>query len=269
MVKKPSPVVSFYIDRYGVATVTIKRPDVHNAINQQVIDELVKIILKFKRAKDVRLVVLTGEGRSFSAGADLEWMKSMKHFSMSKNVAESRKLAMLYKEINDFTKPVIAKVQGGALGGGAGLVAVCDYVLAAQDAVFAFSEVRLGIVPAVISPYVIAKIGESQTRALFLSGMRFTAERAKEIGLIHEVAPSEGLDKRLDQVVKEFLKAAPEASMEAKELIWEVMEMKQDKKDDKAMIDFTCKKIAKLRVSKEGQEGMDALLNKRDANWVE
>jgi methylglutaconyl-CoA hydratase len=261
--------VFFDVDRYGVATVTIKRPDVHNAINQQVIDELVGIMLKLKRAKDVRLVVLTGEGRSFSAGADLEWMKSMKNFSMSKNMAESRKLAMLYKEINDFTKPVIAKVQGGALGGGAGLVAVCDYVLASKDAVFAFSEVRLGIVPAVISPFVIAKIGESHARALFLSGMRFTAERAKEIGLVHEVASADALDKRLDQVVKEFLKAAPEATMEAKQLILDVMEMKQDKKDDKALMEFTCKTIARLRVSKEGQEGMEALLAKRDPYWVE
>lgn len=268
MTKKPLPIVFFDIDHYGVARVTIKRPDVHNAINQQVIDELVDVIVKLKRAKEVRFMVLTGEGRSFSAGADLEWMKSMKGFSERKNLAESQKLAMLFKELNDFTKPIICKVQGGALGGGAGLVAVCDYVIAAQDAVFAFSEVRLGLVPAVISPYVINKIGGSQARALFISGMRFTAERAKEIGLVHEVAHPDVLDKRLELVIKEFLKAAPEATIEAKQLIRDVVLMQQEK-NEKALMDYTCKKIAHLRVGKEGQEGMDALLKKREPFWVE
>lgn len=267
MAKLP-PVVSFDVDFSGVARVTIKRPDVHNAINQQVIDELVAIVLKLKRSKDVRMMVLLGEGRSFSAGADIAWMKSMKGFSLRKNIAESRKLAMLYQELSNFTKPLLCKIQGGALGGGSGLVAVCDYALAGKNAVFAFSEVRLGIVPAVISPYVVAKIGESQARALFLSGMRFTAERAREIGLVHEVVDDEVLDKRMELTIKEFLKAAPNAAIEAKHLVKNIMEMRRNK-DDKALTDFTCKKIAELRVSKEGQEGMEAVLAKREPYWME
>ena len=268
MSQKPQPTVNIDIDPRGVATATIQRPDVHNAINQQVINELVGMVLKLKRDKKVRMLVLKGDGRSFSAGADLEWMKSMKKYSGRKNEAESRKLAMLYKELNDFTKPIICKIQGGALGGGAGLVAVSDYAVAAKDAVFAFSEVRLGIVPAVISPYVIAKIGESQARALFLSGMRFTAERAWNIGLVHEVVDSESLDNRMEQVVKEFLKAAPIATQEAKKLIWEVKHL-MEKKNDRALVNFTCRTIARLRIGREGQAGMEAMLTKQEPFWHE
>lgn len=247
----------------GVVVLTLNRPDLHNAFNDELIEELTNTIKKFDK-DGVRLLVLTGEGASFCAGADLNWMKRMKSYSEAQNFEDSKKLSNLFVTLNNFSKPVIGKINGAALGGGVGLVSCCDYVITTDDALFGLTEVRLGLVPAVISPFVIAKIGESQSRAYFMSGERFSATRAKEIGLVHEVTSKDKFEESFEKVVKNFLAAGPIAAVVAKKLIVKNKEMK----NDSALQDYTCKTIAKIRTSDEGQEGMSALLDKRKANWI-
>lgn len=248
-----------------VAELRLNRPDVHNAFNETLIQELTDTFHAISADDDIRIVVLGGEGKSFCAGADLNWMGKMKAYSMEQNVEDSRKLAEMFHTINACPKPVIGRVQGAAMGGGVGLVAVCDYVVAAQDAKFGLTEVQLGLIPAVISPFVVAKMGESHARAWFLSGNRFGAEQALRMNLIHEtVADSESLHGRVGDVVRGFLRAAPNAVREAKKLIADVQALQGD---SDGLITHTSRVIARLRVSDEGQEGMDALLNKTKPSW--
>lgn len=247
----------------GVVVLTLNRPDLHNAFNDELIEELTKTIKKFDK-EGVRLLVLTGEGTSFCAGADLNWMKRMKAYSEAQNFEDSKKLSNLFVTLNSFSKPVIGKINGAALGGGVGLVSCCDYVITTDDALFGLTEVRLGLVPAVISPFVIAKIGESQSRAYFMSGERFSANRAKEIGLVHEVVAKDKFEESFEKVVKSFLVAGPIAAVVAKKLIVKNKEMA----NQLGLQDYTCQTIAKIRTSDEGQEGMSALLDKRKANWI-
>lgn len=249
----------------SVATVTLNRPEVHNAFNAELIATLTTTFKSLEKNKNVRVVILAGSGSSFCAGADVNWMKSMVHFSKAENIKDSMKMATMFETINLFTKPIIGKVTGPALGGGSGLVSVCDYVVSASDATFGFTEVRLGLIPAVISPYVISKIGESQARAWFLSGERFNASQALQMNLIHEIVEKNILDARVTEIAQRFLKAAPEATQVAKKLIQIVIkDQKQTKLKKK-----TCEEIAKRRVSKEGQEGMISLLEKRKPGWME
>src|SRR5690606_24228772 len=248
----------------GIATVTLARPEIHNAFNDELIAELTNTFSGISGGSGVRAVVLTGEGKSFCAGADLNWMKRMKDYGEAENIADAKRLADLFYTIDHCPVPVIGAVHGAALGGGAGLVAVCDYVFASVDAVFGFSEARLGLVPAVISPFVMAKIGRSHARATFLSGRRFNAQEAMRMGLIHHVCAPALLKAELESVVEEFKKAAPKAAKEAKILIRGVHERASNPHEQ---IDFTCKTIARLRASDEGQEGMSALLEKRRPNW--
>lgn len=251
------------VDQRGVATVTLNRPELHNAFNDELIRELVTCFNELETNSGVRLVILTGEGKSFCAGADLNWMKRMKDYSHEENVKDSQCLAELFTVINRFTRPVIGKINGSALGGGAGLVACCDYVVAVDSAVIAFTEVRLGLLPAVISPFVIAKIGESHARASFLSGAKISMSRAFVMGLVHQVTTSEHLDVEIEKVVADFLLAGPVAAVKAKDLINRVVrtETIEDARD------YTCEIISKARSSTEGQEGMSALLEKRKASW--
>lgn len=251
------------IDQRGVATVTLNRPELHNAFNDELISELVKCFNDLENNSAVRLVVLTGEGKSFCAGADLNWMKRMKDYTHEENVKDSQALAELFSVINNFSRPVIGKINGAALGGGAGLVACCDYAVAVDSAIIAFTEVRLGLLPAVISPFVIAKIGESQARAHFLSGAKINMSKAFVMGLVHHVTTSELLDIEIEKTISDFLLAAPLATVKAKELIKRVVhtETIEDARD------FTCEIIAKARAGVEGQEGMSALLEKRKASW--
>jgi methylglutaconyl-CoA hydratase len=251
------------IKKNHVAYIRLNRPEVHNAFNDEFIDELIKIVNELNARKDVRILVLTGNGKSFCAGADLNWMKKMKDYSFSENLEDSKKLMLLFKTINEFNKPVVGLINGPALGGGVGLVAVCDYVLAVDTAKFGLTEVRLGLIPAVISPFVIAKIGESNARATFLSGGRFNAARALSMGLIHQVTSFDKMDEDLDEVLKDFLQAAPKAQIKAKNLIFKVKSML----DDESVHQFTTNEISKLRCDSEGQEGMSALLEKRNPNW--
>lgn len=251
------------IDTRGVATVTLNRPELHNAFNDELIRDLIACFTELETNSGVRLVVLTGEGKSFCAGADLNWMKRMKDYSHEENVKDSQQLAELFTVINRFSRPVIGKINGSALGGGAGLVACCDYVVAVDTAMIAFTEVRLGLLPAVISPFVIAKIGESHARASFLSGAKISMSRAFIMGLVHHVTTSEGLDAEIERTIADFLLAGPVAATRAKELVNRVVraETIEDARD------FTCEMISKARASNEGQEGMSALLEKRKASW--
>jgi methylglutaconyl-CoA hydratase len=211
---------------------------------------------------DVQLVVLTGTGKSFCAGADLNWMKSMKSFTMEENIADSQKLALLFKTINDCNKPVIGKINGHALGGGVGLLSVCDYVHIHDKAKFGFTETRLGLIPAVISPYVVNKIGESMARAYFISGEKFQSEIALSMRLVHKVSSVENFEKDFEETLRAFKAAAPIASIKAKLLIKNILD---EKVIDK--IQYTCAAISEQRISNEGQEGMAALLEKRSPKW--
>ena len=252
------------IDNRGIAKVTLCRPELHNAFNDELINDLINCFLELEANENIRLVVLTGEGKSFCAGADLNWMKRMKDYSFEENLADTQKLAELFTVINNFKKPTIARVNGSALGGGAGLIACCDYVLAVDTAQIGFTEVRLGLVPAVISPFVIAKIGESHARATFLSGVRFNVPKAASMGLVHQISSFDKIDEDLEVLVKEFLQAAPTAAVIAKELIANVVR----KNSTEAARDYTCELISNVRKSNEGQEGMTAILEKRKANWL-
>ncbi len=248
----------------GIATVTLARPEIHNAFNDELIAELTATFESLANSASVRAVVLTGEGKSFCAGADLNWMKRMKDYGEAENIADAKRLADLFYTIDTCPVPVIGAIHGAALGGGAGLVAVCDYVIAAEDTVFGFTEARLGLVPAVISPFVMAKIGRTYARATFLSGRRFDGGEAMQMGLVHRLCPSALLNAELEAAIEEFKKAAPKAAREAKQLIRGVQERDGDTQQQ---IDFTCRTIARLRAGAEGQEGMAALLEKRRANW--
>lgn len=252
------------IDEFGIATITLNRAEIHNAFNDELIAGLTDCFIKMESDDNVKIVVLTGNGKSFCAGADLNWMKKMIDYSEEENISDSMNLANLFHTINSFSKPVIGKINGAALGGGSGLVAVCDHVIAHEDAIFGFTETRLGIVPAVISPFVLRKIGESHGRTLFLSGRRFNATHAKEIGLVHQISLDRHFEKDVMDICQDFLKAAPGAQKVCKHMIYDVVNM-TDVNEAKV---YTCGVIAKRRVSDEGQDGMCSLLEKRKPMWV-
>jgi methylglutaconyl-CoA hydratase len=251
------------IDSRGVATVTMKRPDKHNAFNEELIREMTDSFIYIGRSENVKVVVLVGEGESFCAGADLNWMSRMKDYTYDENLVDAKKLCDLFTVINACPFPVIGRVNGAAFGGGAGLVACCDYVIAVDSALMGFTEVRLGLVPAVISPFVIAKIGEGHARATFLNGERFNVHRAMIMGLVHKITSKDELDKEVAIAVESFLAAAPKATVVAKSLIKNVAKFNSIAKSR----DYTCETIATIRTGTEGQEGMAALLEKRKAKW--
>jgi methylglutaconyl-CoA hydratase len=246
----------------GVAEIWLNRPELHNAFNAELIEETISLFESLQKENDLRLVVLSGRGASFCAGADLNWMKAMKDYSKEDNFTDSKRLARMFSVINECDIPIIGRINGHALGGGVGLVSVCDYVVAIKEAMLGFTEVRLGLIPAVISPYCISKIGESNARAWMLSGERFSADHARTMGLVHEVVLQTELDKRIEELKKSYLAAGPEAAKEAKKLIRGVM------KNIKAAEDMTCQMIAERRISSEGQEGMKALLEKTKPSWM-
>lgn len=245
-----------------VEYLTLNRPDVRNAFNEPMISELTAWAAAINADDDVRVAVLAGAGKVFSAGADIAWMANALNYTHDENVRDANAAARMFAALDTLPIPLIGRVHGAALGGGAGLSAVCDVVVAEANAVFGFSEVKLGILPAVISPYAVAKIGRSAARELFLTGMRFDAARAKEIGLVHAVGPASELDTIVGRYVNEFLGAAPDAISTAKALIPRVWA--------RGAFDaagLTAEAIAAQRVSKEGQEGLRAFLEKRKAAW--
>ena len=246
-----------------VARVWMNRPELRNAFDGLMISELRRVLFDLRSVDAVRVVVLGGRGPSFCAGADLQWMKAMAAFSRDENLREAQALADLFFTVYESPKPIVARVHGAALGGGAGLVAASDIPVAALGTQFGFTEVRLGILPAVISPYVIGKIGEAAARELFLTGERFEAVRAQEIGLIRAAVPEEDLDAAVEGRVKELLQAGPRAIAEAKALIREVAWRRVEDVQR-----YTVERIAEIRTTAEGQEGMRAFLEKRKPYWV-
>jgi len=244
----------------GIARVVIDRPDRKNAFDAAMIAELTTAIAKIDPS--VRAVVLQSEGDTFSAGADIEWMRGMADYSLDENLADSNALARMFRALYSLEMPLVARVQGAAIGGGAGLVAVADIAVASTEATFAFSETRLGILPAVVSPYVVRKIGPARATALFVSGSRIEAKRAHEIGLVERLVEPSDLDAAVGRVLDAIISGGPKAVNAAKRLVREV-----DGKHIDEVSDLTVKRIAEIRVSREGQEGLRAFLEKRDPRW--
>ncbi|MGH2351079.1 MAG: enoyl-CoA hydratase-related protein [Chloroflexota bacterium] len=246
-----------------VLRVRLNRPEVHNALDGELIEDLAACCSAVEAGGEVRAVLLSGEGPSFCAGADLNWMREAAGWSAEENRRDAQRLAAMLAALNDLPVPSVARIHGGALGGGAGLLACCDVVVAADTTRFSFAEVKLGLLPAVISPFVVAKIGESHARALFATGERFDAQRALRIGLVHHVIPEATLDAAVERVLAELLTSAPAAAAEARRLIREVQG-----RSPADVRDYTAETIARLRASDEGREGIAAFLEKRKPRWV-
>ncbi len=249
----------------GVANVWLNRPAVHNALDEAMIAEVTAAFAGLGRDASVRVVVLGGRGKSFCAGADVEWMKRQGAAALDENTADARRLAQLFQTIAQMPMLTIARVQGAALGGGVGLVAACDVALASEAAVFGMSEVRLGLIPATIGPYVVKAVGERNARRLFVTGGRFGADEAMRIGLLSHVVAAAELDAAVTAVIADVMKGAPLAQAAAKRLVRDVAG--QTITDD--LIDTTAQLIATLRAADEAREGLSAFLEKRPAAWIE
>jgi methylglutaconyl-CoA hydratase len=247
----------------AVEHVVLDRPEVRNAFNPALIDDLYTWARSLDDRPDVRVAVLSGAGKVFCAGGDLAAMSALVDATREENLADAQRMAAMFDALDRLAVPLIGRVHGAALGGGVGLASVCDIVVAADDAMFAFTEVKLGIVPSVISPYVLARIGRAAARELFLTGALFGAARAKEVGLVHEVVPAANLDVAVDRYLGEVLSAGPEAVRAAKRLIREVWG-----RPPAEAAELTVGVLADRRVSAEGQEGLRAFLQKRRPAWV-
>ncbi len=252
-----------YSHQGRVATVTMNRPEVHNALNMQLLNDLATTFAELSQMTQLSAVVLAGAGKSFSAGADLHMMKAAARFTLEQNQEEARQISATFEQLNTFPIPLLARVQGTAAGGGLGLMAVSDIVIASATVRLTFSEVRLGIAPAVISPYVIAKIGTSWARRLFVTGERFTAALARELGLVHTVTAPEQLDAEVENVLQEMLSGGPQALRACKALARDIGSL-----DLAQARELTSQTIALLRTSTEGQEGLQAFLEKRKPAWT-
>lgn len=250
--------------RPAIAVVTLNRPELHNAFDQLLITELTAALRRLDRDPNVRAVVLAGAGKSFCAGADLNWMREMATYSRPQNLADANALARMLKTLNRMSKPTIARVHGAAYGGGVGLVACCDVALGTPEATFALSEARLGLIPATIGPYVVAAIGARAARRYFLTGERFGADEAHRLGLLHEVISLPGLDPRINDILGALLITGPAAQAECKDLIRAVA----NRPADARLIADTARRIARVRASPEAKEGIAAFLGKRKASWV-
>ncbi len=249
----------------GIVTVIINRAAKRNALDGLTIAALSEAFETLRAQEGVRLVVLRGAGSTFCAGADLEWMRAAVDYSEGDNRADAMALAVMLKHLSEIPALTVALVQGAAMGGGAGLVAICDYAVAERDAKFAFSEVRLGLVPATISPYVVNAIGPRQARPLFATGRTFDAAHAERIGLVHEVVDgAAGLTAALNRIKTEAMTAAPEAAADAKKLVWDVW----GRVIDHDLMEETARRIARIRVGDEGQEGVRAFLERRKPDWA-
>lgn len=246
----------------GNATVTLNRPDVHNAMNEQLMKELTDCFINLGKDSTVQSITLTGNGASFCAGADLNWMKSMVNYSKHENMQDSKLLLNLFNTIFFCSKPVICKINGHAFGGGIGLIASCDITFGIPDAKFAFSEVKLGIIPSVISTFVARRVNIATMRRLFITGERFDTDYANHIGLIDFVIPKDKIDEKIEFYIKILGRSGPNAMAEIKNLLkqYEILSLEKYQ-------EFTVEKIAELRISKEGQEGIKAFLEKRKLTW--
>ncbi len=250
-------------DARGVATVTLNRPAIHNAFDDALIAELTAALRRLAEDPAVRIVLLTGSGQSFSAGGDLHWMQRMAGYSEAENIADGMALAELLRVLNELPQPTVARVNGAAFAGGLGLVCCCDIAVAAAEAIFCISEVRLGLVPATISPYVVAAIGARAARRYFLTAERFSAAEAQRLGLVHEVAPSAEFDGAVEKILAALLEGGARAQARSKRLIAEV----QDRPVTDPLLALTARAIAEARASAEGREGLAAFFAKRKPAW--
>jgi methylglutaconyl-CoA hydratase len=246
-----------------VARVVLARPEIRNAFDDTLVAELQRVFRSLAADPSVRVVELSGDGKTFSAGADLNWMKRMAGFTMEENRRDASELAELFRLMDELPKPLLGRVHGAALGGGTGLVAVCDVVVAAEGTLFGTTEVRLGLIPSVIGPYVIRKIGESRAREWFLTGGRFDAHEARRIGLVHIVAAEASLVSVADGVIDSLLRGGPEALAEAKKLARTIASLSPREQQT-----LTVQRIAERRASAEGREGVTAFLEKRPPAWA-
>ncbi len=252
------------LERQGsIARVVLARPEIRNAFNDLMLADLLEAFGQIKDDETIRVVILTGEGKAFCAGADLNWMKRVVDYTYEENYEDSLQLARMLREIYCCPKPVIGRVNGHAIGGGTGVVAACDITIGSRDAVFAFTETKLGLTPAAISPYLLKRMGERNLRQYFLTGERFTAEQAVRLGLLNSVAEPEGLDAEVEATVKMILSGGPHALEVTKRLIEGIGEGTLDENGP-----FTAEVIARLRMSDEGQDGMNAFLEKRKPKWI-
>jgi len=252
------------IDASGTAWVTLNRPDVHNAFDDVLIGALAAEFMALNDRDDIRAVVLRAEGKSFSAGGDLDWMRRMADYSFDENVMDANAFAGMLQALNTLNKPTIAMVQGPAFGGGVGLVACCDIAIAAEEAVFSFSEVKLGIIPATISPYVISAIGARQARRYFQTAERFDADTARRIGLVHEVVKADDLRAAVDHFLTVLTGNGPGAMAASKDLVFAIA----DRPISEEVLADTAERLAAARASDEGREGTSAFLEKRKPGWV-
>ncbi len=254
------------IDERGVLVLRMNRPEVHNAFDAEMIRELTGALILADRDEAVRLVVITGTGSCFSAGADLNWMRSLVTATEEENKRDALRLAKLMRSLNYLSKPTVARVNGAAFGGGLGLIAACDITIAVDSALFGLTEARLGLAPAVISPYVMRRIGETHARRYFLSGERFDSQRAYDIGLIQQTVAAGQLDEIVDAIIDQVLKSGPAAVAHCKKLAFKIAG--HGVESQKVTDEYTAELIAGLRVSSEGQEGLAAFLEKRKPGWI-
>lgn len=248
-----------------VATIWMNRPDLHNAFDETLIAELTAACTALDQDKDIRVVVLAGKGKSFSAGADLNWMRRAANNGLDENLNDARALANMLRTLAEMKKPTIARVQGAALGGGMGLASACDIAVASTKAVFATSEVKFGIIPSAISPYVLRAIGARQATRYFQTAERIDAARARDIGLVHEAVEPEQLDAKVEEIVGALLQGGPLAQAAAKDLIRAV----DGQPVNQTLVEETAHRIARLRATEEAREGISAFLEKRSPNWME
>ncbi|GAA0857298.1 enoyl-CoA hydratase/isomerase family protein [Aliiglaciecola litoralis] len=255
--------VLYHLNEHGVATITLNRPDIHNAFDDSVILRLTTLFNQVARDKSARVLVLQAAGKSFCAGADLNWMKRMAGYTYEQNVADANALATMLHTLYTLPKPTIAKIQGAAFGGAVGLVACCDIAIASRLSKFCLSEVKLGLIPATISPYVIDAMGDRVARRYFMTAEVFSARRARRLGLVSEAVVEEELESTVADIVRQILNNGPVAVAAAKQLVFDV----KDEPLAEELIEKTSLRIATIRVSEEGQEGLSAFLEKRTPAW--
>ncbi len=255
--------VLFEVNEQGVATVTLNNPDKHNAFDDCIIEQLTDIFANISKRKDISIMVLASNGKSFSAGADLSWMKRMASYSYEDNLKDANALAQMLKTLNFLPQTTIAKIQGAAFGGAVGLASCCDIVIASTKASFCLSEVKLGLIPATISPYVVDAIGLKASRRYFQTAERFFVDKALQLGLVDEVVEPEALTNAVNSMIAKLLANGSQARRQAKKLSQDVA----FQTIDKTLLTDTSERIAKIRVSDEGQEGLSAFFEKRSPNW--
>lgn len=255
--------ISLTSDARGVTTLTLNRPEKHNSLSAQMIEDLTVAATQLGADETVRVVVLTGAGASFCAGGDLGWMREQFEADRQTRMAEARKLAMMLRSLNELPKPLIGRVQGQAFGGGIGMMSVCDTVVAVDSAKFGLTEVRLGLIPATISPYVLARMGEGKARRVFMSARLFGAEEAKDLNLAAKVVAAEDLDDAVEREIKPYLAAAPAAVAASKALARALGPAITD-----TIIEDTIQRLADIWETPEAQEGISAFFDKRKPNWV-